>query len=78
MQAQLKKAVDEDASVIGTIVELLQDALGGARGGGAQDIAETLRTLAATDLATQLRIRDAGGVRPLMAALAQTQKQESG
>ncbi|KAH8061103.1 hypothetical protein JL722_4399 [Aureococcus anophagefferens] len=74
LKAQLKDAIDADRSVIQTIVDLLQDMVR-AEGEGfaaAHDLAETLRTIASSDLVARMRIRDAGGVRPLMAVLAKS------
>jgi hypothetical protein len=71
LRKQLKEAVGDDDSVIQTIVDLLQGVLEDADSDGtaARDLAETLRSVADGDLSNQLRIRDAGGVRPLMAVV---------
>lgn len=71
LRKQLKEAVGDDDSVIQTIVDLLQGVLEDedSDGTAARDLAETLRSVADGDLSNQLRIRDAGGVRPLMAVV---------
>jgi len=71
LMTQLKQAIAADESVIGTIVELLQNVLEEPlRADAAQDLAETLRSVALDDIQNQMRIRDAGGVRPLMTVIA--------
>ncbi|KAJ8603078.1 hypothetical protein CTAYLR_006678 [Chrysophaeum taylorii] len=78
IKQQLRHAIESDSSVIPAIVELLQDTLeaGSGASGVARNLAETLRAIAASDLVNQMRIRDAGGVRPLMAVLAQAQQDD--
>jgi len=69
---QLKRAIAEDSSVIAAIVDLLQGALevGETATPAVHSLAETLRAVASSDLVNQMRIRDAGGVRPLIVALS--------
>ena len=73
LRTQLKEAVNEDDSVIPTVVNLLQNVLeeDDNDGTAARDLAETLRNVADGDLSNQLQIRDAGGVRPLLEVVAQ-------
>ena len=80
LRTQLKEAVNEDDSVIPTVVNLLQNVLeeDDNDGTAARDLAETLRNVADGDLSNQLQIRDAGGVRPLLEVVAQEDESELG
>ena len=80
LRKQLKDAVNEDGSVIPTVVNLLQNVLeeDDKDGTAARDLAETLRNVADGDLSNQLQIRDAGGVRPLLEVVAQEDESELG
>ena len=80
LRTQLKEAVNEDDSIIPTVVNLLQNVLeeDDNDGTAARDLAETLRNVADGDLSNQLQIRDAGGVRPLLEVVAQEDESELG
>mmetsp|Transcript_13733 Transcript_13733/g.43377 ORF Transcript_13733/g.43377 Transcript_13733/m.43377 type:complete len:1491 (+) Transcript_13733:119-4591(+) len=76
IKLQLKKAIEADSSVIPAVVDLLREWMESGSGANtsARHLAETLRAMAESDLVNQMRIRDAGGVRPLMAVLTQAQE----
>jgi len=76
VKSQLKQAIHENNSVIPALIDLLREALDAGEHGNtaARKLAETLRAAAESDLVNQMQIRDAGGVRLLMALIAQVQE----
>lgn len=78
LKQQLKQAIEADSSVIPAVVELLRDSIdaGSGANAAARHLADTLRAVATSDLVNQMRIRDAGGVRPIMAVLAQARDEQ--
>lgn len=78
LKQQLKQAIEADSSVIPAVVELLRDSIeaGSGANAAARHLADTLRAVATSDLVNQMRIRDAGGVRPIMAVLAHARDEQ--
>lgn len=79
IKQQLKQAIETDDSVIPAVVELLRDSIETGSAGAnetARHLVETLRAMASSDLVNQMRICDAGGVRPIVTVLAQAAQDE--